>query len=113
MSGYTKGPWSLPHFADERSTCACSYVFSDSQRGFGAIATIQFGGENESYETAKANANLIAAAPDMLEALEKVIAMGQPFPGAIEENMEYDGIVDFESWAETARAAIAKARGEK
>lgn len=61
MSGHTKGPWSIPHFADENSSCACSYIFSDAQRGFGAIATIEFGGENENYETAKANANLIAA----------------------------------------------------
>ena len=112
MSKHTPGPWSVPHFADENSTCACSYVYSDSQRGFGAIATVQFGGEHESYETAKANANLIAAAPDLLDALEKVLAMGITFHSAIEENIDYDGIVDFEAWGKEARAAIAKSRGE-
>lgn len=100
MSGHTKGPWSIPHFADEKSTCACSYILSDSQRGFGAIATIQFGGENENHETAKANANLIAAAPDLLKALEMMVF------ASVVHGYEADSSVPI------ARAAIAKARGE-
>lgn len=98
MSGHTKGPWRIPHFADEKASCACSYIFSDAQRGFGAIATIQFGGENENYETAKANANLIAAAPDLLEALIDVRR-------ALE-------VANFTGELAVVDAAIAKARGE-
>lgn len=102
MSKHTPGPWSVPHFADENSACACSYVFSDAQRGFGAIATVQFGGENESYGTAKANANLIAAAPDLLEALELMAS----------DYMRKDGL-GFDLIASSIMfKAIAKARGE-
>lgn len=97
---FTPGPWSVPHFADEKSTCACSYVFPGSQSGFGAIATVQFGGENESYETAKANARLIAAAPELLEVLETVTC------ALIGHGYEADSAVL------SARKAIAKARGE-
>lgn len=72
MKKFTAGPWSVPHFANDESGCSCAYVFSESQRGFGSVATVSFGGEDEDYETAKANAKLIAAAPDLLEALQLI-----------------------------------------
>lgn len=119
MSGHTKGPWSIPHFADENSSCACSYIFSDAQRGFGAIATIEFGGENENYETAKANANLIAAAPDLLEALEDLLCHAEYLEEFIEsergrgrsaESLYEAGEMDDRMIG--AKKAIAKSRGE-
>lgn len=73
MSEFTAGPWSVPHFANDESGCSCAYVFSESQRGFGSVATVSFGGEDEDYETAKANARLISAAPELLEALQVLL----------------------------------------
>lgn len=115
MSGHTKGPWSVPHFADEKSTCACSYVFSDSQRGFGAIATVQFGGEDENYETAKANAKLIAAAPDLLEALEVAAETFRRYECWHRAKGTKDSLskaISNQALAIRLESAIAKARGE-
>lgn len=72
MSGHTKGPWSVHHFARDSTSCMCTYVFSDYQSGFGSIASVPFGGEDEDIETAKANAVLIAAAPCLLHALQNI-----------------------------------------
>lgn len=96
MSEFTAGPWSVPHFANDESGCSCAYVFSESQRGFGSVATVSFGGEDEDYETAKANAKLIAAAPDLLEALQSIIINADP-------RLFSDGQL------EQAKRAIAKA----
>lgn len=57
----------------------------------------------------QANANLIAAAPDLLASLEEIFEIGTVFLSAIEGN---DHLTDFEAWADQARKAIAKARGE-
>lgn len=74
MSGkHTPGPWSVPHFA-EAGNCQCGYVFSDSQTGMGSICTVDWGGENETKEVASANARVIAAAPELLEALQDLLA---------------------------------------
>lgn len=56
-----------------------------------------------------ANARLISAAPDLLEALEELLSIGSVFISAIEAN---DPSVDFENWEAKARTAIARARGE-
>lgn len=66
----------------------------------GAICNVYFernpGDENEPIEIAKANANLIAAAPDLLNALDALATAADSL-----------GIP-----CDAARAAIAKARGE-
>lgn len=103
---HTQGPWSIPHFADDKSACGCAYIFSESQSGFGAIATVQFGGEDEGYKTAKANALLISAAPDLLEALEWAMKNGRlDYNKRNEINKAYcDGV-------DKAKSAIDRARG--
>lgn len=76
ISPHTPGPWSLPHFAEPGINCNCGYVLSDTQMG--AIATVHCSGlgdfratgDNPRYSEAVANARLIAAAPDMLAALQ-------------------------------------------
>jgi hypothetical protein len=55
-----------------------------------------------------ANARLIAAAPDLLAALEKVTGSLRPL-GASMTKIEYYRQMDWE----VARAAIAKAKGEQ
>lgn len=76
---HTPGPWMVPHLADEKSTCNCRGVVEETYAG--GIATIcvsngikmlaDGGNDCPPLEEAQANARLIAAAPDMLEALEK------------------------------------------
>jgi hypothetical protein len=71
---HTPGPWSIPHFATPDVGCKCGYVLVD---GFcGAVATVHFSGDrdlkhgdNPPFEEAVANAHLIAAAPELAEAL--------------------------------------------
>jgi hypothetical protein len=106
MSKHTPGTWSIPHFADENSKCACSYIFSETQHGFGSVATVQFGGEDEPYDIAKANANLIAAAPDLLEALELLLLTRT-------QERHLQGLRRGESpLHDRCHDAIAKAKGE-
>jgi hypothetical protein len=61
----------------------------------------------DSPYTSEADARLIAAAPDLLAALEKFPSWGGPIDAA----EDYDLLIRGE-WLLLARAAIAKARGE-
>lgn len=76
MSGFTPAPWSVPHFARPGVNCACEYVLHGGM--FGAIASVHCSGEggdwqqhgdNPNFDEAVANAFLIAAAPDLYNAL--------------------------------------------
>ena len=102
MSAHTPGPWGLAQYAKgaalpipfiEHKTIA---VFSDGARQ-GDVAYMQHGlwGDDQ----ALANARLIAAAPELLEALQAV----QAFVHGQADAVEPFGLV---------RAAIAKATGE-
>lgn len=91
MSGHTKGPWlvelpSLDVISDEEDVSICS------------VQPVDAGGPKMFHhgEETRTNARLIAAAPDLLEALEGVLRV------ADRQTDEFDA----------ARAAIAKARGE-
>ncbi len=73
---HTPGPWSVPHFADDGTTCNCAYVLADGMMG--AVAAVYAdngkpisdgGNDAPPLDHAKANAFLIAAAPDLLAAL--------------------------------------------
>jgi hypothetical protein len=103
MSERTRGNWSirdeLPgygiviHAVDEKFNCK-------------TVATV-----TDAYDDQKANARLIAAAPDILEALEQMLRTPEPFyrPNAgnyAQKQAEYEAVL------ERARAAIAKAKGE-
>ncbi|WP_288080642.1 hypothetical protein [Pseudomonas sp.] len=65
-------------------------------------------GQGITAEDAMANARLIDAVRDLLEALEYVIQEGQVFTSAIEGDSHS---TDFEAWAVRARSAIVKAKG--
>lgn len=96
---HTPGPWMVPHFARDDVGCNCAYVFSESQVGMGSICTIDHGDENEPLEIAKANAHLIAAAPELLAALVALHAVA-----SVEEDKNYAAVAN-------AAAVISKATG--
>jgi hypothetical protein len=100
MSKHTPGPWEvvdLPHGIVVRTE-------SPKKTRFGASRYAAIGGfdraEPDQFAEAMANARLIASAPDMLEALETIVAT------------ERDRHGYHPAWTDQARAAIAKARGE-
>ncbi len=86
MSKHTPGPWFR---MDNHST-----VWSDDKKSSPVCVMA-----SADYE---ANANLIAAAPDLLEALE---GMMKCFDDGVGEHWNADEL-------DAARSAIAKARGE-
>lgn len=110
---WTQGEWSIPHFASPEADCQCGYVLSD--RHMGAICTVHCSGDgdwmvtgdNPGFEEAVANAHLIAAAPDLYEALVKCLTQLEilvPERGRVHD--ELMALLD-------AKAALAKARGER
>jgi hypothetical protein len=84
MSKHTPGPWAVEELK-HRYRLRCSIEATD-----GSLV-------GESYE--EKNAHLIAAAPELLEALEALV---------LDESKEY---IPTRLW-NAARAAIAKAKGE-
>lgn len=64
----TPGPW---FFAGKHNDCECRYVCTDKVNlSFNEVCTL-YGSEGDEQQ---ANANLIAAAPDLLEALQAIYA---------------------------------------
>lgn len=95
MSEHTPGPWEW-----DAGDIGAEYSvpYSDIFKDAGEIIIASF---NDNIPEGRANARLIAAAPDLLEALEDIARGPLQGPG------------DFKVYAqETARKAVAKARGE-
>lgn len=63
MSTYTPGPWMVRHRQH-----GCIYI--GSERSLVAITSMGVDGENEDEQVREADARLIAAAPELLEALK-------------------------------------------
>lgn len=121
VSQHTPGPWHAGCFLDATSKCQCTFILSEGYCGSIAVVSVDNGksigdGGNDSppLDEARANARLLAAAPELLDLLRHML-------GAIDGNSidsaEIDG--DYESgipphkwheqWAHYARAALAKA----
>ena len=96
MNKHTPGPWHFRAAIQEGQ-----FVVRDrgSSGGFADIARVK-GDKRSTLAQAEANARLIAAAPDLLDALETYPALGVVMT---DEEMW--------AWVEKARAAIDKARG--
>jgi len=91
MSKHTPGPWSVGrNFSDD------CFVVTDEK------CEIEIYCEHESQRKAKANAALIAAAPDLLEALQNLIACCS-FPTS--------GNDAFQTAVDSARTVLVKATG--
>lgn len=102
--GHTKGPWQLskPYFGEQHIYAYSDYSVGGKSDGSGRqhICVIPYEGKKGAiayHEMFNANARLISAAPDMLEALQYLMtAHGDQLHDAFD----------------MARKAIAKATGE-
>lgn len=94
ISKHTPGPWTL----DDRGY---KYIVSKSGNGYITRDVCRLDGSTMAALAQEANARLIAAAPELLEALELLV-----------DNPYRDGIESDERLRRIGRAAIAKAKGE-
>ena len=97
MSRHTPGPWFVAGYAGEHDEAGAHIKASD---GTSVAHTAPEGGGG--WLSYVADARLIAAAPDLLEALAGIVEIGKRDMS----NPKYDG------YFKSARAAIAKAGGE-
>jgi hypothetical protein len=94
---HTPGPW---FYTGKHHDCEVRYVGRNREDRFDTeIATLYLGKGEEQI----ANANLIAAAPELLAALQEVFVIGDTL---VSDVYGYE-------FKEKARAAIAKATGEQ
>ena len=92
MSEYTPGPWTVEEYGED--DCPALVIHKDTESRVCFMATPGSHGDPAKIE---ADARLIAAAPDLLEALRDLVS-------------EWDDGLDDPFW-NAARAAIAKATG--
>lgn len=114
---HTPGPWMPGHMVDDDNACDCRSILSEHYMG--SIATVDVwngiegigNGDNDSppLEEAKANAHLIAAAPDLLEALETIDGYFRSGNSVPVERATIKADTDA---VRKMKAAIAKAKGE-
>ena len=101
MSKHTKGPWAVV----EHDHAICIQTESPSKTKYGASRYAAIGGfdrnDRAQLEEARANARLIAAAPELLEALTDCV-----------EHMHWTQ-PQGEAALKKAKAAIAKATGSE
>lgn len=100
MSKHTPGPWKVAGGYGWEETKVCYHIV-DPKKGWVAQLWNKYEEDFKSCEESKANAQLIAAAPEMLEALEKVKEY-------IEHSMNYGILAGVPEFVESA---IKKARG--
>jgi len=112
MSKHTPGPWTYYWYEKNQRTHVGEFGITEETRGYSFPLTM--GGKRDSgyAKTAEANARLIAAAPDLLEAA-RIAANACDILAT--ESADSDDTEHAEIWrrkAARARAAIAKATGE-
>jgi hypothetical protein len=93
-TNYTPGPW--------MATPSCAKPGKWGIYGNDTGSTVQLVGHVEGTEQAEANVRLIAAAPDLLEALTFLVQAADTEPG----------MAIYKAHIDKARAAIARAEGQ-
>jgi hypothetical protein len=96
---HTPGPWTVAEYEDE------AYIVDRDGHSAQGITSVRLSGAGMNYSEALANAHLVAASPDLLEALEELSDLMQ---GVIDGDYKPDCLT-----LQPARAAIAKAEGLK
>ena len=108
MSKHTPGPWWLGRDPSHFGSLTSITGGSDSTGGIRSVAEV--GGLD--IDEAEANARLIAAAPDMLEACQSFIARWETLSSESANMMERRDLDNLARSATAIRAAIAKAEGK-
>lgn len=100
MSAHTPGPWQVTGQAESARYIVVRAVMSNGKPGR-IVARVPFNKEGDVVYTDASDANLIAAAPDLLAALRDLVsAEGLP-----------EGYANRAMLIDAARAALAKAEG--
>ena len=111
---HTKGPWTILDTAKLLQADSGSYICLVLADDFSVEGDVgQTYGSNTSAETARANARLISAAPEMLDALIQSRGLIVQLCNDIKSNYGLDIDVNALLLARNVDAAIAKARGKK
>lgn len=108
-AAFTAGPWTMGRMQRSSNFAKDTYAV----HGDGTILCKVKGGVTEDAAVAAANARLIAAAPDLLEALRALAERTLEYVGP--EPDEDDGLecdAEMRALARSAEAAIAKATGQ-
>lgn len=109
---HTPGPWTAIPPINEPGHYLQTWGVTAESDPEAVIASVNgLPDEDIDFSVVEADARLIAAAPDILEALEQMLRTPMPFyrPNAgnyAQKRAEYEAVL------ERARAAIAKAKGE-
>ena len=102
---HTPGPWRIksdPMHFDTLTTVEGGAI--GVRKPFGVQMIVQVGGDSD-FQEAEANARLIAAAPELLDLLNRAVRRL--------EIAHANGDTIMREWIVEARAAIAKVEGEK
>ncbi|BBJ66287.1 hypothetical protein [Enterobacter sp. 18A13] len=110
----TPGPWRF----DEQTTLSGGQVFyiaqDDNAKYTPNYSDVSQTCSGELKHIQKANAQLIAAAPDLLEALQGYMSAVSEMNEAMKDGYNVQGAMSaLIGWEDMARAAISKALGEE
>lgn len=118
---HTQGPWKVKfreskphttHYTDKYWHDQWLIKGPNNKHSPVAVVKVEGFGSGPSKAVRKANATLIAAAPDLLAALEAVIEdLGGGIEQADEEGVSQDWLEGANNRLDAAKAAIAKAKG--
>jgi hypothetical protein len=95
---HTQGPWQVGYAVDDYGDT--EIIIEKITSSGSLLVAVAVGG----LLGQEANARLMAAAPDLLEALKAMVEAYRP--------ANDDDPLEFEPWTKMARAAIARASGE-
>lgn len=110
--GHTAGPWFAVPYGDGDDTVICRDEAGNKRIAFMAVPGSRDEQERrKAWAEIKANARLIAAAPDLLEALERAAQNIDAMAKALQSEQLFAAGNRAAGWAEDAQRATAKARG--
>lgn len=102
MNKYMQGPWTVLKFPGEK------FVEIRANEGYSIVAHVFFNHGNQD-DTAR----LIAAAPDLVEALNGYMSAVDQMNEAMDDGINVHGAIsELMGWADRAKSAIAKATGK-
>lgn len=109
---YTPGPWRFEqHRAESQWLGNIIGGYGKNKRGIEVIRTISCQTRYGDYAEGIANAHLIAAAPELLEALKKIVIDEENRRKSLKHREAHDLVRFCDKRLEAARAAIRKAEG--